>query len=572
MKTAIDVRRWRNGWWSVTAHDAARERYTLVQGRRGRSARVVMVDAHRCVEATAQTARFAHGLGWAVIDARIDRHGWSGRMRRVFPDGTVRIDDVRRGGRGGEAHAQWMFANGSRADQTATPGHLVTRLYDRAGRQVRADSATLTRNRTDRVAAYVTITDGAGNVVGHASTTRAKTADGERASSVTERSSEVVSAESSSDVTSDGRKIGREVTRGNDGSRTVTEWTHYDDGSHEQTEVTTSGDTTTTTTSVTTPNADGSTSTHTETTIEGADGSTTRTVSDSRADADGVTTDSTTTRDGVTVGRSASGTDAEGNTSTASVYYNDDGSGVVVVTSRDKDGNSSTSADEFDNQGNPTGSSSGSSGPSGGSAPSGGSGGGEPQGGGDAPSGGSSSGGGDPPSGGNPGGGDDDQGGGAPPEPSGGGGGERPAEDGSGGGSDDGPHLGGRFGPYMLKGLESVASDDEGDGEGGSDGEGPEFSGMHGSLVHDVGGGGPPIDPEGGGWGSDDGPEGTDGTGAPSFHVSADASVLAGLGHRANTEDWGDFNDPRVLVAVTASMLNIGNEAALTRALDAASR
>src|SRR5689334_4179169 len=113
MKIAIDVRRWRNGYWSVTARDPSRHCYTLVQGKRGRTARVVRVDAHRCIEATAQTVRYAQGLGWAVIGARMDAHGWSGRMRRVFADATIRVDDVRgSSGRGGEADARWVFANG----------------------------------------------------------------------------------------------------------------------------------------------------------------------------------------------------------------------------------------------------------------------------------------------------------------------------------------------------------------------------------------------------------------------------------------------------------------------------
>ena len=98
----------------------------------------------------------------------------------------------------------------------------------------------------------------------------------------------LVEAESSSTVTAQGEKIGREVRRGGDGSRTTTEWTHYEDGSHRETTVTEAGGGTTTTTSVTTPTDDGSRS-HTETTTVGSDGTTTRTVSDSRSTTDGVT-------------------------------------------------------------------------------------------------------------------------------------------------------------------------------------------------------------------------------------------------------------------------------------------
>lgn len=168
--------------------------------------------------------------------------------------------------------------------------------------------------------------------------------------------------------------------------------------------------------------------------------------------------------------------------------------------------------------------------------------------------------------GGEPSGGDAPSGGGDPPDLGpGGGGGEMPTDDGSGGG-DEGPHIGGRLGWSVLGGVSSVMLGDEG-GEGDEDGdEGEGFPELHDGLVRDIGRGGPPIDPEGGGWGQD---EGDRAEGPPTFHVSGSASLFTALGRRGHTptEDWGDSNDPRVLVAFAASVLRQGASAAVERAL-----
>ena len=164
---------------------------------------------------------------------------------------------------------------------------------------------------------------------------------------------------------------------------------------------------------------------------------------------------------------------------------------------------------------------------------------------------------------------------GDPPAPGGGDGGEIPVDDGSGGGSgDEGPSLGGRLGRHVMDGFQSLVlgDGDGGDGQGeGEGGEGPDFGETHRGLTRDVVRGGPPIDPEGGGWGQDDDGEGSEGP--PTLHFSGDTGLLAALGHAPQpTEDWGDSTDPRALVALTASVLNVSGDRALQSAMDAVAR
>src|SRR5262245_18232030 len=317
------------------------------------------------------------------------------------------------------------------------------------------------------------------------------------------------------------------------------------------------------------PTGNGESTSHTETVVEHADGSKTRTVSDSHTHADGsVTVDSQTTHDGAVVGRSATSTDAEGNTSTTSINYNPDGSGSIIITSRDKDGKASRpTVDLFDKNDNPVtapappgGGGGGCTGPDdGGGKPSGG---GEPGGGDDDGDGGDDGGGGDSDGGGDDGGDGGDEGGddGDPPEPypGGGGDGEMPADDGSGGLGDEGPDLiGGRLKRHVLGGMGSLVLDDD-------DENPPRFPDVRNDFIRDVGWEGPPLSAEGEG-GQEE---------PPTFIMSGAASTFWSQGRPRPqpTEDWGDFNDPRMLVALVASVLHVGAGPALNLALGALDR
>jgi len=582
MKIRVDVRRWSNGFWSVAASNESRGRYTLVEGRQGYSARVVMVDAHRRAEATVQPALYPCGQGWAVVAAQMDARGsFSGTARRIFPQGTIRTDTVRRNASRRQAKGHWLFRNGSSAEAVALPGKMRISFFDRDGYLVGSRAAEVSRGRAGAIAAKTTIQDGRGVVVGHGSSKRTPSADGSRMSAMSDIGGEVTTSESRVTVTDGVDKSGRSTQNGANGSRTVSEWSHGSDGSHTQKDVTTTADgRTITTDTATKPTSGGGSTSHTEVTIEGTDGSVTKGVSDSRTTPGaGTTTDGTTTRDGEVVGRIASTADEAGNSSESRVEYNSDGSGALIVTSRDANGQVSTTVNRFDKDGNPIPADAGApgGGDPGGGQPGGGGdpGGGQPEGGGDPGGGQPEGGGGQPEGGGDPGGGQPEggggqpEGGGDPPDGGGGGeGGELPADD--GGGGDEAPRLGGLLGPGVLNGLASLASD-EGDGQ---DGEGQGFSGVHDDLVGSIRRGGGPIDPEGGDWGRDAGDGGMGSDTSPSFQMSADAGLIRRLkppGHQP-TDDWGDFNDPRVLVAVAASLLQVGGGAAVARAVDAVTR
>jgi len=559
----ITIRRWRDGSWSVTARTESAGRYTLVQERGTRFARVVVVERRRCVEATAESVLHPEGQGWATILARLDSgNAFSGWVRRLFPGGTIRTDIVRRKASRREAQSRWIFRNGSQAATQASRGKIVTDFLDRDGWLVRNRTSTVSRDQEGAVVAQTTISNSDGRTIGHASSRRWRAPDGNRMSADFDLEGAATTTESNSQVTPDGRKIGWEVKHGPDGSRTTTEWTHFSDGSHSQTEKIERGGTTTTTKTETMPTGNGESRSHTETVIEHADGSTTRTVSDSHTHADGsVTVDSQTTHDGAVVGRSTTGTDAEGNTSTASIEYNPDGSGTIIIRSRDKDGKARDPiVDRFDASGNPpSGPPAGGGG--GGTGPD--DGGGEPSGGGEP--GGGDGGGGDPDGGGDGGddggdGGDSGDDGGDPPEPDpgGGGDGEMPADDGSGGQGDEGPDLiGGRLKRHVLDGMGSLVLDDD-------DENPPRFPDARNDFIRDVGWEGPPLSAEGEG-GQEE---------PPTFHMSGAASIFWSQGRPRPqpTEDWGDFNDPRMLVALVASVLHVGAGPALNLALGALDR
>ena len=143
-----------------------------------------------------------------------------------------------------------------------------------------------------------------------------------------------------------------------------------------------------------------------------------------------------------------------------------------------------------------------------------------------------------------------------------------PPDDGSGGGGDV-PKFGGQ-----LAGSATLMVNEEGNyqsprtpSDGGDEG-GDSFVEIRNSFISQVHTGGQPSGGSrgDGGWGDGGGAEE-----APQLHFSGrDIFALMGAGAHTPTEDWGDLNDPRALIAFTARLLHIGTTAAVARAVKAA--
>jgi len=565
----FSLKRWRDGSWAVAAMRNGAASGTLIESDGKAAARIVISNSDRSVEVTAQPVLYSKGLGRAVISAAMNQDGSRVlKAHRVFPNGAVRIDEVRRRGSQGERHSVWSYANGSRIVARATQVSQHVEMFDRQARLTGSRMTQITQRSTGQITFHTNVSDATGKAVGRLLGTaqlfggrKMRIMSGE-GPAVPSRS-EVRAVKSSTDM-----PAYNDVVKNKDGSVTAT--SRQSDGKTTYSTETTFnevGQPMQTVQTVTQSGEAGSNTTTTTVTMNTSDGHTIVT-SAMYGDGPGGTWNGTwdTTVDGQVTARGAHSEDGNGNSSDTRVDYLPDGGGVITTTSTDSDGNTTTTSTGFDKDGNPWD-------PSGG-APSGGAGGGGTDTGGSSgtPSGGGSGtepgGGGGTPSGGGGGGDDPNSGGdngGNPPEPSGGGdNGGMPSDC----GTDEGPRIGGKLnGSGGLSALGTLGDLGWGAGGDGGDGGDPgtEYDGVYQDLIGEIGNGGLPSGGSrgDGGWGEGGGSEGP-----PTVQFSGSRGAMIGLGGHVPTDDWGDWNDPRVLVAFAATAFGVSVGGGVNRAIN----
>jgi hypothetical protein len=600
----IDVRRWRDGRWAVTAIDEKMRRFTLVEGDERSSARVIVVRTEFCAEAVAQPVSYVSGCGRVVMAARLDSNGrLIAESDRIFPNGTTRTDNVRRTGRDGESHRRWQFPDGSHAMSTVTSSANRTVLFDRSGRPVSVRTSELSRSAAGAFVARTLIMDGDGNHVGRTTSHRRMDASGVRFSATFDDADGQTQNEQSVVNLIDGTVRGYSFTRSPSGEVTASDWSHDTNGSVTH-EVTSGADGSVTTVEGSCVyGSDGSASScDTEAVTTSPDGHVTRSTGHYGEGADGSWVGSgETTRDGTVVSRSGSAQSGDGSvSSTTRVDYDSNGGGVIVTNTVDKNtGEVTGSVSGFDKDGNPkdVGPNAGSGGsdqPGSGSQPGGGgnapapawlddymngsgqpagSGSGEPSGSGDGQPSGNGE---DQPTGedGKQGSGEDGkQSNGSDAHPGEGEGeGSQPSGDGTGSepgpgragetpwhdGVDGGPRFGGLLGSSVQLGM-------GGGPDSGQDGVGTDsFTGMHSALLERIRGG---IQPAASGETGDE--RRSDGVGDNSLliHLSGrSGKALSAQTGQPRDEEWGDYNNPRVLTAFATTVLRLGDLASVRRA------
>lgn len=572
----VTVKRWRGGSWSAAclAEDG---RATLVESDGRATVRVVTLVEGRCTEAMAQPLLLRRGLGRALVAGTLGADGTRQlEAHRVFPNGTVRDDRVLRRGHEGERTSEWLFANGSRITAKASPGRQVVELFTRAGEPAGRRS-TVFEPTDGGVARLTVVASGADGRETARRTGMVRIAQGQRSVTLSDEGTGQRVMDDRVALTPDSGTDGREVTRGADGTLTFT--------------TTTTGPGIVMQDSISV-DATGAVSMETDTRSETEDG-VTCTSDVTRVTSDGTVINSTgvygdnpdgswtgtgqTTVDGQVVSETGHAEDATGTfVSDTRVDYDADGGGVIVVTTRNTEtGETSTTVDGFDKDGNPRdpnaphGDGGGDGGQGGGGGGDGGGQGGGDGGGGDG--GGGDGGGGD---GGGEGDGGGDSGGGPPSEESGDGDGGYPSDD----GSEEGPHFGGHLtGSGGLGSLDGLGGFGRGGGTGGGgdpgDGEGDDFDTMHSALLGQVklggraGGGVTSGGDDGGGLGDDTGPEGP-----PVIHFKGGRGALVGQGGQTDPDGWGDLNNPRALTGFAAAAFGVALTGALNRAIGAAER
>jgi hypothetical protein len=525
----IRVKRFANGSYAISAIDRERGQFTLVEGSVAR-ARIVQVDGKRWKESLAGSALVSSGLASRAVAFAGTDQTLTGRSVTDYPSGTSREDALQISGAKVQRSTSWAFRDGSSARsvwETARVGELVR--TDRAGKvreilRTVADSS----GRTLTTSAF----DGDMNPMGQ---TRSQFLPGGMFMSNTE--------DSSGDIVTSGTVVLHE------GSTTgVIQTEGHKDGTIHQT-VNGSDGAGSSYSSDMTVSPDGSFSGSSEGSFPGIEGFTVTVRQSGQNDpatgsASGfMTVEGRNNATGATVSdtggvnsagedfQTAGASDGQGNESQTTVTNHADGGFSITTISKDSDGNVTIDSQDFDKDGNPVtpgggdqgGGSGGDQGGGGGGGDQGGGGGGGDEGGG---------GGGD-----EGGGGGGDEGGGGGDEGGGGGQGSEPSDD----GTDEGPPrinfgksssmFGDEFGgPFSVVRGSVGGGGDDGDGQGID----PRMSGMRGALVADVDEGG-----DGGG----------DPNGGSGIALSDTLRRPAGI---VPTDDWGDTNNPRVLVATVA--------------------
>jgi hypothetical protein len=135
-------------------------------------------------------------------------------------------------------------------------------------------------------------------------------------------------------------------------------------------------------------------------------------------------------------------------------------------------------------------------------------------------------------------------------------------------GTDEGPRIGGKLnGSGGLSALGTLGDLGWGAGGDGGDGGDPgtEYDGVYQDLIGEIGNGGLPSGGSrgDGGWGEGGGSEGP-----PTVQFSGSRGAMIGLGGHVPTEDWGDWNDPRVLVAFAATAFGVSVGGGVNRAIN----
>jgi hypothetical protein len=550
----VSVTRWCDGSWAVVARTD--QAGTLVESDGRAAARVVVAAKTRAVEATAQPVVYAKGLGRAVIAASIQSDGTRKVLgHRVFPSGAVRIDEIQRRGVKGERRSVWAYANGSRITAHATGSGQHVELFTREGQLAGTRTTRITERAKDRLAFQTIISDAGGTVVGTVKGT-AQLTGGVKKRTMSGDGDAPQYAQVTAAGNVNGAPGAHSVVKNADGTTTVsdrqvsgnstysTDTTFKEGGQPQQTVQ-----------SVTVSGPPGSNSTTTTVTTNTSTGHqvTTGTCSDGGPSGSWSCTWETTV-DGQVQGRGVHVEDDNGNSSDTRIEYDAKGGGTIYTISKDSDGNVTMSKSGFDKDGNPRDPSAG------GGQPNSGSGGGQPDSGGGGGQPDSGSGGGQPD---NPDSGGDN--GGNPPEPSdGSGSGEMPSDC----GTDEGPRIGGHLnGTGGLRVLGTLGDVGDGGPEDSGGDPGGDFPGIYQDLAGQVAGGGQSAGGSrgDGGWGQGGGSEGP-----PSLHFAGGRADMAGLGGKVPTDDWGDFNDPRVLVGFAASAFGVTVPSAVMRAIQGA--
>lgn len=552
----LTVRLRRNGVWTATAADRHTGRYTVVEGSADGAARAVVFTGDRCAEALVGTQPSRRGPGHLRLGASLDAAGrFEARAERTFGSGTMRRDHLRLGAGPGEQRSTWFFPDGSRAEAGQLGDQRTIGYLASDGTLLARRESRLTRLRGGAVGVFTEVRDGAGEAIGVAQSTLTRSRGSmlrvieQRFGSDAEGDGSITTTHVGPAGSGHGRQGASSTTRP-DGSGSITTWTNYGDHGSEHETSWGPGQSNVSDRQTGWNNTNGHSNGSTTT---GSDGSSTSsqgwTGKDGNWNFDSESRDSA----GNVVGRSST-TANEDVSSTTRIEYDDKGGGVIITTTVDRrTGEVTGSIVGFDKNGNPT--NPGAGGPSGGGS---GGGGGDDGGGDDGgDDGGGDDGGGD--DGGDDGGGDD--GGDDGPDDGGGGGDEMPTDD--GGSEDDmGPsfHFGGSgrlgglgdFGDIFPGGpLGGGGDDDFGDGDGTGRRGPARFERVKGALLAAA----QSTDPDQGG-GPDDGPRGRE------VHLSGSAALIAVSSGKVPTDDWGDYNDPRVLVAFVADVVGVSVGAA----------
>ncbi len=498
------VRWFDDGAYAVSVADAARRRFTLIDGD-NRAARVVHVDDDAWSEAWCGPVLVADGIAMTGIAVSFD----GGELRREvevsYPDGTRRHDTTRASGGEVERATHWSFPGGRSAEVRWTGWRERELTFTGAD----GAAARVLRTRYVEDSSRSTEVSGPnGSPLG--SLLSSPSPGGRRGAAYDSDGSEITSWSSQriagGTVITSGRHDGTiEQTVVSDASPSGTSIQHMTinpDGSGSMDS------------SSTLVRRDGSTATVTTTLIQDAQGHSTETV-EVRDDASGVS--KTMTEGFNSLGeeyRSAKEVDGQGNESQTTITYHADESFTITTASKGADGQGTIDSQTYDAAGNEI-----SPGQAANAAKQAEEQQAEEERGAEEER-------------------EREEGGGG--QPVGGGSGSFPSEE----GGDEGPPLGpGTFAESALGSLLGLGGGGPDGGEGNA-GE-TAIDAVRGRLVGDVlsGGNGEA------GWGdstSDEAP------GHPIFDQELDAPLLA-----AN-EDWGDLNNPHALATVVERVAGAG--------------